>query len=197
MGFPSASVGKESAYNAGDVSSNSELGRSSGEGNGNPLQYPYLENSADRGAWWASVHRVAKSQTQLKWMSRHAFIPRIHVCDTVTFPLLSTKFRDMKSSVSLIVWSPAFWTLKTVSTFYKHDLRFLHSVSSLHEYTGYLREISWCSPHLSKLNVWNAQLSIFFSWKSNLSQIDDSQVSWCAPLFDLLSMYSVKDYRKE
>ena len=39
--------------------------RSPGEGNGNPLQYSYLENSMDRGAWWATVHRVAKSKTQL------------------------------------------------------------------------------------------------------------------------------------
>ena len=38
-------------------------GRSSGGGNGNPLQYSCLENPMDRGAWWATVHRVAKSQT--------------------------------------------------------------------------------------------------------------------------------------
>ena len=38
-------------------------GRSPGEGNGNPLQYPCLENPMDRGAWWATVHGVAKSQT--------------------------------------------------------------------------------------------------------------------------------------
>ena len=40
-------------------------GRSPGEGNGNPLQYYCLENPMDRGAWWATVHGVAKSQTQL------------------------------------------------------------------------------------------------------------------------------------
>ena len=39
---------------------------SPGEGNGNPLQYSCLENPKDRGAWWATVHRVAKSQTRLK-----------------------------------------------------------------------------------------------------------------------------------
>ena len=39
--------------------------RSPGEGNGNPLQYSYLGNPMDRGAWWATVHGVAKSQTQL------------------------------------------------------------------------------------------------------------------------------------
>ena len=41
------------------------LGRSPGEGNGNPLQYSCLENPMDRGAWWATVHGVAKSRTQL------------------------------------------------------------------------------------------------------------------------------------
>ena len=46
-----------------------ESGRSSGGGHGNPLQYSCLENPMDRGAWWASVHRVAKSQTQLKQLS--------------------------------------------------------------------------------------------------------------------------------
>jgi len=40
-------------------------GRSPGEGNGNPLQYYCLGNPMDRGAWWATVHRVAKSQTCL------------------------------------------------------------------------------------------------------------------------------------
>ena len=47
------------------------LGRSSGEGNGNPLQYSFLENPTDRGAWWAAVHRVIKSQTWLKQLSTH------------------------------------------------------------------------------------------------------------------------------
>ena len=42
------------------------LGSSSGEGNGNPLQYSYLENSMDRGAWQTTVHGVTKSQTQLR-----------------------------------------------------------------------------------------------------------------------------------
>ena len=53
------------AYNVGDLGSIPESGRSSGEGNGNPLQYSCLENPMDRGAWWAIVHRVTKSQTRL------------------------------------------------------------------------------------------------------------------------------------
>ena len=46
-----------------------ESGRSPGGGHGNPHQYSCLENPTDRGAWGAKVHRVAKSQTQLKWLS--------------------------------------------------------------------------------------------------------------------------------
>ena len=56
---------KASAYNVGDLGSIPGSGRFSGEGNGNPLQYSCLENPMDGGAWWAAVHEVAKSQTQL------------------------------------------------------------------------------------------------------------------------------------
>ena len=63
-GFPGDSDCKESACNGGDAGSISGSGRSSGEGNGNPLQYSCLENSMNRGAWQAAVHGVAKSQTQ-------------------------------------------------------------------------------------------------------------------------------------
>ena len=59
-GFLGGSDGKESACNAGDTGSIPELGRSPGEGNGYPLQYSCLENPTDRGAWWATVHGVAK-----------------------------------------------------------------------------------------------------------------------------------------
>ena len=54
---------KESACIAGDPGSIPGSGRSSGEGNGNPLQYSCLENPIDRAAWWATVHGVAKSWT--------------------------------------------------------------------------------------------------------------------------------------
>ena len=64
-GIPGGSEDKASACNAGDPGSIPGLGRSSGEGNGNPLQYFCLENPMDRGAWQATVHGVAKSQTRL------------------------------------------------------------------------------------------------------------------------------------
>ena len=63
--FPCNSVSKESACSAGDPGSIPGLGRSPGEGNGDPLQYSCLENLKDRGAWWATVHGVVKSQTRL------------------------------------------------------------------------------------------------------------------------------------
>ena len=63
MGFPGGSEGKESTCNAGDLFSVPGLGRSPGEGYGYPLQFSCLENPMDRGAWWATVHGVAKSQT--------------------------------------------------------------------------------------------------------------------------------------
>ena len=65
MGFPGGSDSEEAACNAGDLSSTPGLGISPGEGSGNPLQYSCLENSMDRGTWWATVLEVAKSWTQL------------------------------------------------------------------------------------------------------------------------------------
>ena len=68
-------VVKNLSASAGDVRDMSlipGLGRSSGEGHGNPLQYSCLENPVDRGAWQATVHRVEKSRAQLKQLSMHA-----------------------------------------------------------------------------------------------------------------------------
>ena len=65
MGFPGGSNGKESACNAGHTGLIPGMGRSPGEGDGNPFQYSCLENPMDRGACWATVHGVPKSWTQL------------------------------------------------------------------------------------------------------------------------------------
>ena len=69
MGYPCGSDGKETACNVGDLGSISELERSPGEGNVNPLQYSCLKNPMedpmDRGAWQATVPGVTKSQTRL------------------------------------------------------------------------------------------------------------------------------------
>ena len=55
-----------------DMGSTPGSGRSPGGGHGNPLQYSRLENLMDRGAWWAMIHGVVKSQTRLKGLSVHA-----------------------------------------------------------------------------------------------------------------------------
>ena len=64
-GFPCGSGGKESAWKAGDSGSIPGLGRSPREGNGSPLQYSFLGNPMDRGAWQAQSMGVTKSRTQL------------------------------------------------------------------------------------------------------------------------------------
>ena len=69
------------ACNAGDPGSIPGSGRSPGEENGNPLQY---SNSIDREAWWATVHQVAKSQTQLSDFT----FPSFFHCSTHTFQTL-------------------------------------------------------------------------------------------------------------
>ena len=64
-GFPGGSEVKASACNAGDLGLIPGSGRSPGEVNGKPIHYSCLGNSMDRGAWWATVHGVAKSRTRL------------------------------------------------------------------------------------------------------------------------------------
>ena len=84
--------GKASAYNAGDLGSIPGSGRSSGEGNGNPIQYSCLENPMDRGTWWAAVHGVAKSCT---WLSDFTFTFHILIVLSWGFnkaPLVSRLF---------------------------------------------------------------------------------------------------------
>ena len=73
---PGGSEVKASACNAADLGLIPGSGRSPGEGSGNPLQYSCLENPMGGGAWWATVHRVAKSGTQL---SDFTFTFTLHV----------------------------------------------------------------------------------------------------------------------
>ena len=71
-GFPDGSDSKESACNERDLGLIPGSGRSPGKGNGNPLQYSCLENPMNRGAWWTTVHGVAKSRTRLSnWVHMH------------------------------------------------------------------------------------------------------------------------------
>ena len=77
LGFPGGASGKESACQCRDIRDVGSIpvsGRSPGGGHGNPLQYSFLANPLDRGAWLATVHGVTKSQTQLKHLTTHIFL---------------------------------------------------------------------------------------------------------------------------
>ena len=91
VGFPGVSNGKESASDAGEVGSIPGSGRSPGGGNGYPLQYSCLENSTDRGAWWTTVHGVAKRWTRLVTKCTHTLFHRsvglkLEICVTGSKP---------------------------------------------------------------------------------------------------------------
>ena len=83
-GFTGGLDSKESACHAGDLGFIPGSGRSPGEGNGNLLQYSCLENSMDRGAWWAIVHGAAKNWTQLSDFRFHSPPPNSYV-ETLTY----------------------------------------------------------------------------------------------------------------
>ena len=88
--FPGSSDGEASAYNAGDPGSIPGSGRSPGEGNGNPLQYSCLENPMDRGAWWATVHGVAKSWTWLSHFTSLHFMVTQHWKNLASFKQINS-----------------------------------------------------------------------------------------------------------
>ena len=104
--------------NAGDGRNTSSIPASRrypGEGHGNPLQYSCLENSMDRGAWWVTVHRVAKSQTRLKLLStQHAWTIRYKKTKTSQLPLLKKqKHRQgVGSKTRVLHMPPAFVTAR-------------------------------------------------------------------------------------
>ena len=91
--------------NAGDVRDTGWIpgsGRSPEGGPGNPCQYSCLKNSKDREAWWATVHRVAQSQTPLKRFSMHAPSPENNLADFFQY---EGKSAARKLGVGRLVWS--------------------------------------------------------------------------------------------
>ena len=89
-------VVKNPLANAGDIRDTGLIpgsGRSSGGGHGNPLQYSCLENPMDRGGWWATVHGVAKSQTQL---SKYLY-------SIITIPLLCLFFQTCFANTQILM----------------------------------------------------------------------------------------------
>ena len=112
MGFPGSSEVKASACNVGDLGSIPRLGRSPGEGNGNPLQYSCLENPMDGAAWWAIVHGFTKSWTRLSNFTTLQYC--VDFCHTLacirrrqwhpTSVLLSGKSHGWRSLVGCSPW---------------------------------------------------------------------------------------------
>ena len=115
-GFPGGSVSNESACNAGDLGSIPGSGRSPGEGNGNPLQYPCLENSMYRGGWWATVHGITKGQT---WLSHQHNRPKTTGPSIVDMAIeaLSFSWRAFPEKIdypNLEIHSLSFWILSAL-----------------------------------------------------------------------------------
>ena len=117
LGFPGSSAGKDSACNVRDLGLIPGLGRSSGEENGNPLQYSCLENPMDRGTWKVMLHRVTKSQPKLRWLSMHT------LCEMSSYHPISLGFwkllpREGLYSAPGILLSDGCMTCKLCGTSY-------------------------------------------------------------------------------
>ena len=111
-----ALVVKNPPANAGDIRDTSSipgLGRSPGGGHGNPFQYSCLENPMEKGAWWASVHRVAKSQALLKWLSMHTCRTYSQRIEYGTYWKYVSMFQEVfMFEVCIVVIFSAGWTQK-------------------------------------------------------------------------------------
>ena len=106
--LPRGLDGKESAFNVRDLASIHRLGRPPGGGHGSPLQYSCLGNPMDRGAWWDTVHRFSKSQTE--WLSRaHTNYPDLTTQCQQEFQRPSwTCFLHYLTMKGTLYWGPTF-----------------------------------------------------------------------------------------
>ena len=117
QGFPGGSVVKNHPINVGDEGSIPGLGRSLAEGNGNPLQYSRLENSMDRGAWWATVHGAVKSWTQLSVNTHTQLVEQSHAACGEIPPCASLGSPVFQKSEGLSVFSSSILFLRNHSNF--------------------------------------------------------------------------------
>ena len=118
--------------NAGDiedVGSIPESGRSPGEGHGNPLQYFCLENLMDRGAWWATVHGVTQSRTQLKRLSTRSVLGTPDIQAYLTIEIKGYHSVESLDYSHLPTWAVSFAIYKLESSdklFNLSELQFSH-----------------------------------------------------------------------
>ena len=123
-GFPGSASGKEPACQCRRCEPQWPRvgsGRSPGGGHGNPLQYPCLENSMDRRAWWATVRKAAQSPTRLKQLSMHAHMIPLYsfqkaLIEKADNPKCVKNVEQMEHSYMLVrVWE----NLKIMKNFHK------------------------------------------------------------------------------
>ena len=123
---------KNPPANAGDerdVGSIPESGRSPGEGHGNPLQYFCLENLMDRGAWWATVHGVTQSRTQLKRLSTRSVLGTPDIQAYLTIEIKGYHSVESLDYSHLPTWAVSFAIYKLESSdklFNLSELQFSH-----------------------------------------------------------------------
>ena len=128
-GFPGGSFSKASACNVGDPGLIPASGRSSGEVNGNPLQQLCLENPIDRGAWYATVHGVAKSRTRLSDFTFTFHFP--FTCNLLSVFIMKQHW-IFSNAFSAIYWDDyVAFVPDSVNVVYSTDL-FSHAEPDLH-----------------------------------------------------------------
>ena len=168
-GLPGWLSSQEADCNAGGTKDGSVpgSGRSPGEGNGNPLQYSCLENPVDRGTWWAIVHGFEKSQTRLRWLSRH-----VQSWGRRRMPISKNSRKPQTKALS--------FSERQVSL-----LLFLNKTCPNYKTNciSYLLLHSRLSPHLASLN--NRHLSYQFLWFGSMSSLAGWPPAW--PLLRLQS----------
>ena len=134
--------------NAGDVGSIPGSGRSPGEGNGTPFQYSCLENPMDRGAWWATVHGVAKSRIRLSHFTFTflCILATSSICTSINLLYLHQWMNYLKTNPSkLCTYPPYFtysrsWLLQLVHVT-QTSLSFLYPLVRSHQYTNLLFDL--------------------------------------------------------